>query len=297
MKNVGHLIDFPLIVETKDGKVESVRWSKNITEAMIEGGKKLTIKRERKDGKSEITGTLMQWVPKERLLTSKKLMDAWFKDRVMKGKTAVSFWDKFGYQGAFYIGKIYQMSENEFYSNRDFWCSDETTKQDPKNDDGIRIKVPTHVYLHNVKNKFGLKSLCLFAGKVGRDVEKDKNKKTKMQKIKVKGDDGKMISKDVPVYQKPHIDASCVIPIVLRKAAEEEDVGKVEIKLGDGISISDEEDEKPNEKTEDDEETTEEIPKVEITDEEEINKVFSDDGEDADDDEKDEINDWGLKDE
>jgi hypothetical protein len=218
----GTLTSFALKMKTNDKKeLIGIEWAQDQTK--IIPGKKLDIKMEfeRKDGKivknpqgqprKIYSGELMQWIPTEWTVTTKLINDPWVKNKTMTGSEAVKFWEKYGGKAVFLIGTLFDVGK-VYYGNRRGSIIDDTTSAE--GDDGQPIKIPDHVFFRQMKNKIGKKSLCVFVGKLEREQNKDfKTKKYQTAKIKRKAKDGTITEEEVPVYSKPYINISCVIPI------------------------------------------------------------------------------------
>ena len=219
MKNVGQLSTFSLKVKTNENSISDIEWSNKNT--VVPKGKRLSLKYKiakdekgnvvrNKKGKAikELAGDLMDWIPKSRIITTKKIKDIYKDDNCMIKKTAKSFWDKFGDEPVFHVGRIYQMGETSYYDNRTYYVADETTGKD----DGLMLRVPEFVHKYNVKDVFGEKSTVLTAGFLQREPKKDiKTKKIKWESVKV---DGK--TQKIMVYNRPYINVTCIIPIRIK---------------------------------------------------------------------------------
>lgn len=252
MKSVGTLQNIAMRVKTKDKKIDSIEWSDATN--LIEGEKlTISIDYERDENgklikengaiKSKYKGTLMRWIPQDSLITSKMVFDAWSTDKkmVQKGK---SFWDRYGGKPVFFFCTINSMKRNAAYSTYRFFGHDETTKFS-KDDDGLLLEVPEHVFQYNVKNddgslKFSEKTIALVVGVMSRSQEKNfKTNKFVYESVTfVDKQTNKQYKKNMPVYLKPSIGVSCIIPIKI-KLKDEDKVSKKKLDLSnDEVDIS-----------------------------------------------------------
>jgi hypothetical protein len=249
----GTVSSFALKMKTNDKKeLIGIEWAQDQTK--IIPGKKLDIKMEfeRKDGKivknpqgqakKVYSGELLNWIPTEMTLNTKMVNDVWNKNKTMTGTEAVKFWGKYGGKAVFLIGTLFDVGK-PYYGSRRGSIIDDTTSAE--GDDGQPIKIPDHVFFRQMNGKFGKKSVCLFVGKLDREQNKDfKTKKRQTAKIKRKAKDGTITEEEVPVYAKPYINISCIIPI--KPQITEDEKSKPRIDLG----VLDEEEKKIVVKTE-----------------------------------------------
>jgi len=225
----GTLSSFAMKMKTNDKKeLIGIEWAKDQTKIMV--GQKLEIKMdyERKDGKivknaaggakKMFSGDLLKWIPSERMITCATVNQVWTKNKTMTSKESTTFWDKYGGHAVFSLCTLFSIG-SVYYGNRRASAIDDTTGAE--NDDGLGLKIPDHVYFNQMAGKFGKKSLVLVVGKMDREQMKDfKTKKYMTAKIKIKSGE-KITEKEVPVYAKPYIAVSCIIPIKPQLASDE----------------------------------------------------------------------------
>lgn len=239
MDACGTLSSFSLSMKVNDKKeLTGIEWNKDLTKILP--GKPLEIKMdyERKDGKIArdesgkfkkiLIGDLLDWVPGGVRINSTMINEVWSKSKTMLSKEAVEFWKKWGDHAAFAFGTLYSIG-SPYYGNRQAVILDDGTKSEV--DDGLHLKIPTHVYKKQMENKIGKKSFCLFVGKMEREQARDfKSKKYLTAIVKFKKE-GKVEEKEVEAYAKPYIAVSCVIPIRAQLAEEEKVKPKITLDL------------------------------------------------------------------
>jgi hypothetical protein len=234
MENVGKLMPLTFKMEINNGKVEDVKWPIDDDYRMtnFKNGIKLSVKAERVDGETIYTGSLMDWINPDFILNSKQVNNVWKDDHTLLSEKGQKFWNKHGDKPVFYIGKVYSFESQ--YGNRIIWLRDKTT--DMANDEGMKVVCPPHVNEFNVKNKVGKKSIILVAGELSRSWERDPkgkgDEKFKTKKVIIKKG-SKKVEETVHLYNKPHIDATCVIVIKQKIKEEEMEEEKIqEINIG-----------------------------------------------------------------
>jgi hypothetical protein len=292
--HAGKKISFPMKVKAEKGQITAIEWSNMTNNSIKTGGLDLTLREQYKrdadnkivrdsndNGIKEINGTMMKWIPENRIITSKKIDDFWKNDKIMLTKKTQEFWKKYGEKPVFYFCEIYQISKSEYYGKRTFWASDKTTVGE---DEGIKLTIPRHVYDHNIANKIGRKSTVLVVGVLIRTQEKDfKTNQYKTQSVTFNKKKQK-----VKVFNKPQIDVTCVIPIKARISEKEMEVEKID--LGDILDLDNELDEIPIDEDSlieediDFSETSDDDEEEEIDDEEEEMELEEPDSDDEDED-------------
>jgi hypothetical protein len=238
----GTVSSFALKMKTNDKKeLIGIEWAQDQTK--IIPGKKLDIKMEfeRKDGKivknpqgqakKVYSGELLNWIPTEMTLNTKMVNDVWNKNKTMTGTEAVKFWGKYGGKAVFLIGTLFDVGK-PYYGTRRGSIIDDTTSAE--GDDGQPIKIPDHVFFRQMNGKFGKKSVCLFAGKLDREQNKNfKTKKYETAMVSFKAKDGTVTKEEMPVYAKPYINISCIIPIKAQITDEEKVKPKTALEMPD----------------------------------------------------------------
>ena len=227
MESVGCLVTFPLSVTAENGELKDVYWS-DITINNFSNDKPLKLEYVKdKTGLRKLGGSMEKWLPKDRMVTSRDIEDNY---------------EKFEYKPVFYECRIYQLNTTLLYGSMLFWCSDKFTKKDV-DDSGIKVLVPEHVYDYCVADKIGVKSRVLVVGVLKHKVKKDKDKKIVYKEVI----DAKTKEKvKVKVYEKPHIEATCIIPIGKPRPPTEEKIVKPSMFKGkEYLKAPKKEDEKP----------------------------------------------------